>query len=215
MCACARVVRSATLGEGDNFARDFFLWTLRALPDVLDHVPVVVARPERHRLVVAARILAQQLLSRALRFDEILPVESRYRAKTRDAVGDGYLSQSNPAVRSRGRFFSARSILRYPLLEPDQRGEIRLVRPHLLEESRDPRWRERRMIVDERRECRRECLRRFLIRFRSTVAARSADSTSFRRAATRRAIRRMFSTRPSRSIVGIAHSSPIRSDVTV
>ncbi len=50
---------------------------------------------------------------------------------------------------------------------------------------------------------------------RSAVAARSADSTSCRRAATRRAIRLMFSTRPSRSIVGIAHSSPMRSAVTV
>ena len=65
---------TATLDE--DFARDLFLRSLHPLRYVLDDVPIVIARTESHRCVMTARILAKQFLGGALRFDEVLPVES-------------------------------------------------------------------------------------------------------------------------------------------
>ena len=121
------VARIGKLRQLDNFTRNFFFRSLHTLPNVLDDVPVVVASSESHRRVMPAWILAKQLLRRALRFDEILPVESRDCAQAGDTVSDGDLSQCNAPVGSRRRFLCTRSILGDPLLKPDQRREIRLV----------------------------------------------------------------------------------------
>src|SRR6059058_5677771 len=112
----------------------------------------MITRPERHRSVVPARILTEKLFRRALRFYKILPVKSRYRAQTRNAVRDSDLCERDSAIRSRRSFFCTRTILGNPLLEPDERREVRLVGAHLLKESCDPRRCERRMVVYERRE---------------------------------------------------------------
>ena len=79
-----RVARIGKLRQLDNFTRNFFFRSLHTLPNVLDDVPVVVASSESHRRVMPAWILAKQLLRRALRFDEILPVESRDCAQAGD-----------------------------------------------------------------------------------------------------------------------------------
>ncbi len=120
------------LCQRQYFARDLLFRPFYPFCDVLDDVAVVIACAECHRGVVAARILTQKLFRSALRFDEVLPVETRDRAKTRDAVRDRYLRQRHSAIRARRRFFRARPIFRDPLFEPDQRREIRLVRPNLL-----------------------------------------------------------------------------------
>ena len=52
------VARVSKFGERDDFPGDFLLGTLHSLRDVLDNVPVVIARAECHRRVVATRILA-------------------------------------------------------------------------------------------------------------------------------------------------------------
>ena len=89
------------LRQRQHFARDLFFRPLHPLCDVLDDVAIVIARPERHRRVVAARILPQKLFRGALRFDEILPVETRDRAQARDAVRDRDLRQRDSPIRSR------------------------------------------------------------------------------------------------------------------
>jgi hypothetical protein len=98
---------------------------------------------------MSARIHPENLFGRALGLDEILPVESRNRPQTGYAVRDRDLRERNASVRSRRRFFRAWPIFRDPLLEPDERREVRLVRTNLLEKARYPRRRELRMIVHE------------------------------------------------------------------
>src|SRR5687768_6905144 len=83
-----RVSRVGERRQRERFRGNLFLRPLYPFCDVLDNVAVMVACAERHRRVVPARILPQELFSRALRFDEILPIESRYRAKARDTVRD-------------------------------------------------------------------------------------------------------------------------------
>ncbi len=68
------VSRIRKFRQRQGLTRDFLLGPLDPLRNVLDDVTVVIARSERHGAVVSARILPQELLSRALRFDEILPV---------------------------------------------------------------------------------------------------------------------------------------------
>ena len=144
---------------------------------------------------------------------QILPVESRDCPQARDAVRDRHLRQRDHPVRSRHRHFRARPVFGYPLLEPDERREVDLVAADLMQKSRDECRRERRMIVDEILERRCQRLWRFVVR-RHDLGCHdlSASSTSSSRAATRSDIRRMFSTSPRRSIVGIAHSSPSESE---
>src|SRR5437762_9113045 len=117
----AGIARSGKLCQLEDLTRDFLFRPLDPLRDVLDDVPIVVARSESHRRVVAAWILAKQLLRRTLRFDEILPVESRDCAQTGDAVRNGDLGQCDAAVGSRRRFLCTRSVFSDTLLEPDQR----------------------------------------------------------------------------------------------
>src|SRR3954468_10354170 len=87
-----------SLRESEDFSSDFLLGALYPLRDVFNDVPVVIASAECHRRVVAARILSQKLLCCALRFDKILPVQSRNRAQTRNAVRNRDLRESNPPV---------------------------------------------------------------------------------------------------------------------
>src|SRR5438445_13395611 len=70
------VARAGKFRQRDDLARNFFLRPLHSLGDVLDNVPIVIARAERHRRVVAAWVLAKELSGRALRPDEILPAQS-------------------------------------------------------------------------------------------------------------------------------------------
>src|SRR5678815_3181266 len=80
----SRILGIGQPGERQHFAGDLLLRTLNSLRDVLDYVAIVVTCPERHRRVKAAWILTEQLLGRALRFDEIFPIQTRDGAQTRD-----------------------------------------------------------------------------------------------------------------------------------
>src|SRR6188474_489259 len=116
------------LCQRNDFGRNFFFRFFYTLGNVLDDVAIVIARAESHSGVMTTRILSQQLLGCTLRFDEILPVESRNRAQAGDAVRNSDLRESNAPVGSRRCFLSAGSILGDPLLEPDERREVRLIR---------------------------------------------------------------------------------------
>ena len=92
------VTRVRQFRQRESFARDLFFRTLHPLCYVLDYVPVVIARAERHRCIVATRILAEQLFGCALRLDEIFPVETRNRAQAADTVSNRDLSERDTAV---------------------------------------------------------------------------------------------------------------------
>src|SRR5687767_3295651 len=53
-------------GEPQGDVGDLFFRLLRALGDVLDDVPVMVARSEQHLRVVPGKILSEDFLRRAL-----------------------------------------------------------------------------------------------------------------------------------------------------
>jgi len=53
----SRIARIGKLRQHYHFARDFFFRSLDPLRDVFDDMAVVIPGPERHRSVVAARIL--------------------------------------------------------------------------------------------------------------------------------------------------------------
>src|SRR5207344_2931585 len=74
--------------ELDRLPRDFAFGQPAALGDLLDDVPIAVARPEIHPGVDSAGILAQLLFDRAHRLDEIAPVHRAQETEAADRIAD-------------------------------------------------------------------------------------------------------------------------------
>ena len=122
---------------------------------------VVIARGACHRDVGRARITQQHRFGGARALDERDPVDAGHRAKAGDGVRHHQLRERQFLNRPLRGLFHAHHVFGHPLLQPEQRREIRAPTPNLLQEAREKRRRQRRPTVYERRQAARHVVRRF------------------------------------------------------
>ena len=119
-------------------------------------VAISVARRGRHRRVHAGGIAAKHGFRRTRRLDERVPVDAADGAQAHDAVRHHELRQRLLLRRLLRRFLDRHVFVGDPLLEPEQRREIRSPAADLLQESRDERRAQIWRLMHERHQCRAE-----------------------------------------------------------
>src|SRR5665213_2951644 len=136
--------------QSDGGRRDCRLRHRRAPGHPFDGVTIAIACVERHRLIHSRRVRAQYGFGGAHRLDEFGPGEAGYRAKAGDAVRHHELCQRETLHGALHGLLDAHRVFGDPLLEPEERREIRARRANLLEEPREKSWGELRRIGHER-----------------------------------------------------------------
>ena len=148
--ACAAAGRSLRYCGGlDGSFGHLLFRDVRAPREVLHHVPIAVARLERHPGVHATRIATQHGFRGARRLDKLGPVDDPDFTQAGDAVGHHELREREMLCRALHGLFDAHHLVGDPLLEPEQWREIRAPAADLLEKPGQERRCERRGMVDQ------------------------------------------------------------------
>ena len=192
-------------------SRDLQLRVPRTSRQLLDRVAATVARREVRLRVI--RVCAQHGVDEAHGFEQIRPVDRRDRAHAHDHVADGYARCALPLVLVADDLVRRGAQRRQASFEPRQcRRRLRILVAQPLQQLHG----EGRRQLDalELGQHLRQRLRFASAGAEQPVRQRSACCRTARRLAIHSAARRRFSISTTRSVIAIAHSSPIVSGCT-
>ena len=136
-------------GEIHRGRRDLLLGSSGPAGEPLDHVPVLIARLERHPGIGPRRVAAERRLEHALRLDEIGPVHPPQRAEAGDAVRHHHLGEGEPLGGAGGGLLGAVALVVQPAIEPGHRGGAGLELAELRAQPRDELGGQRGVVADE------------------------------------------------------------------